>query len=120
GNREEAARMSKALVQLTFDLASFHNMAEDDVMTRLRAGMLGSTEAVEALAINLRESELATEAANLGWSRSVSTLDENQKMLLRFNAIMRQSVDAQGDVIRTADSWSNQTRRLQGNIEEFT
>ena len=41
GNREMAAEMSKGLAELAIDLGSFYHMTDEEVMGRLRSGMLG-------------------------------------------------------------------------------
>lgn len=119
GNAEAAAEMSKTLSVLAVDLGSFMNMADAEVLQRLQAGLLGSTEAVDQLGINLRESELQLEAHRQGIEGDVSQLDEATKVYLRFQTILRQTTDAQGDAIRTSDSFANQLKALQAETHDL-
>ena len=115
-NREAAAEMSMALAALAVDLGSFLNMADREAFDRLISGLLGSTEATERLGISLRESTLQAEAQRLGIEGNVATWGDAEKIMIRFLAIMRQSTDAQGDAIRTGESFSNQLKALQADV----
>lgn len=117
-NREQAALMSKELTKLALDLASFHNVAEDEALQRLRSGLLGSVEATEILGINLRQTELEAEMLRLGWRKAYAQLTEQEKILLRFNVILRATRDAQGDVIRNSDQWANVSRALTSSLRD--
>ena len=119
-NAEVAAQMSVALSALTVDLASFQNRAESDVHQRLISGLLGSTEATEMLGISLRETTLQLEAERLGIEGNVVAMDDATKIRLRFISILRQSIDAQTDAVRTGESFTNQLRALQADIQDLS
>ena len=49
---EQSADMSMGLVTLAGDLASFNNMAPEEVLEKLRAGLTGETEPLKSLGVN--------------------------------------------------------------------
>ncbi len=64
--QEDAAGMSKNLLQLGADLASFNNMNPTEVLDKLRAGLVGEAEPLRALGVNLSAARMEMEAARLG------------------------------------------------------
>ena len=51
----QAADMSTVLVQLAADLASFNNLDPTEVLEKLRSGMVGETEPLRSLGVNITE-----------------------------------------------------------------
>lgn len=119
-NRDLAAQMSVALSALTVDLASYMNIADRDAHQRLISGLLGSTQATEILGISLRATTLQAEAERLGIQANIATLDDATQIRLRFIAILRQSIDAQTDAIRSSASFESQLRALQADMHELS
>ena len=121
GTAEEAlAPMSKALTQLTVDLASFRNLAEEQVFVRLMSGLAGETEAVRRMGIDLGQAALEAELLSMGITTAAKDVDQATKVMARFNIIMRQTQDAQGDAIRTADGLANATRRMSDTWKDVS
>jgi hypothetical protein len=119
GNRKAAADMSTQVSGLAVDLASFFNMANDqDALERLRSGLLGSTEAVDQLGINLRVESLQAFAASRGITKTYKSMTEAEKVHLRFNKIMADTVDKQGDAARTGGGWAGSSKRLKDSLED--
>ena len=109
---DAVAPMSQALTQLTTDLSSFRNIAEEDVFTALFSGLAGETEAVRRLGIDLGQAALDAELLAMGIEGGARAASQAEKVVARFNLIMAQTTDAQGDAARTAGSFENQTRAL--------
>ena len=73
---EASAEMSVELVKLAADLASFNNMAPEEVLDKLRAGLTGETEPLKALAININAAMVSAKAMELGlYDTTQSTLE---------------------------------------------
>lgn len=114
---QEIKDISTSLVGLAGDLASFHNLGFDEVWTKLLSGLRGETEAIEALGIDLR-------AANLADAFGMTTkewgeLDQRTRLLNTYQYIMQETALAQGDFARTSDSYANQLRLLDENINSL-
>ena len=114
---EEIQNISTSLVELAGDLASFHNMSFDDVFGKLMSGLRGETEAIEALGIDLRAANLA-EVFGMT-SKEWGNLDQRTRLLNTYQYIMQETATAQGDFARTSDSYANQMRVFEENINSL-
>jgi len=115
--RKESARLSVELVELASDLASFNNIRPEDALEKLRAGIVGETEPLRVLGININETVVKAEAMALGLGKGNKMLTDQEKILARYSIIMRQSANAQGDFARTSQDVANQQRILAAQIE---
>lgn len=109
-----AEKMSKQVTALAVDLASFNNKADADVLRDLQAALTGSSETVKKYGILLNEAAVKQELLNQGLDPKVVT--DREKVQARLNIILRGSVAAQGDAIRSADAFENQQKRLRAEI----
>lgn len=115
---DDALELSKAMVALSVDVASFSNAIDADVMRDFQSALVGNHETVRKYGIILSESTLEQEAFQRGLRGSYSELTDNQKVLLRYSLLLKGSKDAQGDAIRTADSYANQMKRLKATLSD--
>jgi prefoldin subunit 5 len=113
---EKAAFMSKNLTQLGYDLASFYNIDVASAMQKVQAGISGELEPLRRLGYDLSAAKLQEEAAALGISKKVSAMDQAEKSMLRYHAIMTQVTVAQGDMARTLEAPANQLRVLRSQV----
>lgn len=111
--------MSAQLAKLAVDMASFHNVSDGEAFMALRSGLTGETEPLKRFGIVLTDVNLKLFAQEKGITKSFSAMNQAQKTVLRYEYIMAKTADAQGDAARTADSFANQTRRLQGEIQNL-
>jgi len=117
--RDESYELSKALTTLAVDVASFNNKADADVIRDFTSALVGNHETVRKYGILISESSIKQAAMNKGWEKSYSQLTDLEKVMLRFDIIQNSTTDAQGDAIRTADSYANQIKRLNANALEL-
>ena len=118
--RDKAAELSKSLVQLAVDVASFNNKADADVIRDFTSALVGNHETVRKYGIIISESAIKQEALNQGLNKTYKELTDLEKVQLRYKLIQRGSTDAQGDALRTADSYANQIKRLRANYQELS
>jgi hypothetical protein len=116
GNKAAAAELSTTIAGLAVDLGSFFNKGDEETLERLRSGLLGSSEAVDQLGINLRVESLQAFAASRGITKSYKSMTEAEKVQLRFNKIMADTIDKQGDAARTGAGFANSSKRLKENL----
>jgi hypothetical protein len=102
--------MSKSIVELAADLASFNNIDISDAIERLRSGLLGEQEAVERLGINMSETRLKAKALEMGMGDGKKVLDATSKAQAAYAIILEDTTNAQGDFARTASNLANQQR----------
>ena len=113
---DRAAKMSKNLTQLGYDLSSFYNISTDDAMQKLQSGLSGELEPLRRLGYDLSQAKLEATALELGIDKSVSSMTQAEKAQLRYYAIMTQVTQAQGDMARTLDDPANQVRVLKAQV----
>ena len=111
--------MSISMTELTGDMASFYNLDHATAFEKLRSGISGETEPLKQLGINLSVANLEAFALSEGIKTAYEDMTEAEKVTLRYNYIMKQTADAQGDFSRTQDSYANQMRTLENNIDSL-
>lgn len=114
--QKTAYKMSKSLTILANDMASLYNVPVQQAYENLQSAMAGQSEAVRKYGYLLNETTIKEVALRHGLIQEGQTLNENQKVLARYLALLEQSKNAQGDMARTVNSLQNQLRILQGNI----
>ena len=117
---DKAAVMSKNLTQLGYDLSSFYNINVQDAMLKLQSGLAGELEPLRRLGYDLSVARLQQEAYALGIEKSITSMTQAEKSMLRYHAIMTQVTEVQGDMARTLESPANQTRILKAQIDQLT
>ena len=115
---DSALKMSKGISLLSEDMASFYNLSSDEAFNKLRAGLTGEAEGLKALGILVDENTVKQVAYSEGIAQNGAELTQQQKVMARYVAIMKQTGNAQGDLARTIDSPSNQLRILKNNISQ--
>lgn len=113
----DAEEMSKQITALTVDLASFNNLSDADVMRDLQAALTGSGEVMKKYGVVISETTLKQRALNEGLDPR--NLSERDKALLRFQMILEGTTAAQGDAIRSADSYANQVKATQAALVDI-
>lgn len=111
--------MSTKLAMLAVDLASFNDEADADVLTALRSGLIGSTEPLRRFGIVLTQASLQEFALSQGINKSLKSMTEQEKVMLRFQFIMARSNKAQGDAERTSGSFTNKVKGLQAAMGDL-
>lgn len=114
-DRDAAEETSKQLTKLALDLGSFHNMADGDAMRDLHAALTGSGEVMKKYGTVVSAATTNQELLNMQLDPKTAT--EAQKAMARLNIIMGGTVDAQGDAMRSAGSFANQTKALKAELE---
>ena len=115
----QAYDMSTALTQLTGDIASFYNISQDLAYTKLKSVFTGETETLKDLGVVLTQSALDQYALANGYGKTTSEMTEQEKVALRLAFVQKQLSSASGDFIRTSDSWANQVRVMQLQIQSL-
>ena len=112
--------MSKDMVGLAGDMASFYNLDLETAFEKIRSGISGETEPLKQLGINMSVTNLEAYALSQGIKTSYNEMSQAEQVMLRYNYLMSATADAQGDFARTQDSYANQTRLLSESWLEFT
>lgn len=112
--------MSKDMVGLAGDMASFYNLDLETAFEKIRSGISGETVPLKQLGINMSVANLEAYALSQGITTAYNEMSQAEQVMLRYNYLMSTTADAQGDFARTQDSYANQTRLLSESWLEFT
>ena len=118
-NTEMAYEMSEALTLLTYDLASLYNWTDDMAYNRLLAGLVGQTKPLRYAGIDVTQQTIQPILGELGIDKTVIQLTQQEKVMLRMIAVLRQSANSHNDYGRTIESLSNQIKVWQHQVTEI-
>lgn len=118
-NTDKAAAMSKSLVGLAGDLASFKNISIDIANTALTSIFTGETESLKKLGIVMTEANLQAFALSQGINKQVKDMSQAEKVGLRYNYVLSVTKNAQGDFARTGGGAANQMRIFQESLKQI-
>lgn len=116
---DKSAEMSMGMTQLAADIASFKNKSLSDVNTALTGVFTGETEALKGLGIVMTQTNLQNYALSQGITKQIADMSQAEQVMLRYNYVMAQSANAQGDFARTGGSLANQSRKLTETIKQL-
>lgn len=117
--QDAAAGMSTEMVTLASDLASFNNLAPEEALEKLRAGLVGEVEPLRALGVNFNAAEVEAKALALGLADANGEISESSKVQARMALIMEKTKNAQGDFARTSDGLANKQRIASAQFKDL-
>lgn len=109
---EETQNMSKVMVGLTGDVASFYNLPHDVAYNKMKAVVTGETESLKDLGIVMTQTNLNEFARAQGINKTIDKMTEKEKVELRYLFIQEQLKHANGDFTRTNADMANQMQIL--------
>ncbi len=113
---DQAFDMAKAVTQLAEDMTSFYDLPHGVAFDKIKSGLTGQTEPLEAMGISIKEFAVEQALLSRGLVETTKNLTFQQKVMGRYLAIMDATSEAQGDLARTADSPTNQLRRMRNEL----
>ena len=116
--KDAAFEMSTGVASLAADMASFRNIGMDEALVKIKAGLTGETEPLKAIGILVDENTTKTYAYKTGIAAQGAELTQQQKVMARWQAILAQTKNDQGDLARTLESPANQLRIMRTRVEE--
>lgn len=116
---DQIVDMSTDLAGLAADMASFYNLDFDTAFQKIRSGISGETEPLKQLGINMSVANLNAFALQQGLSKTFDKMSQGEQTMLRYQYMMQQTADAQGDFSRTSDGYANSVRKLETNLEQL-
>lgn len=116
---QQAYDMSTQLTQLTGDVASFYNISQDLAYIKLKSVFTGETETLKDLGVVMTQTALDQYALANGYGKTTSAMTEQEKVALRLKFVTEQLSASSGDFARTSDSWANQVRVMQLQLQSL-
>lgn len=115
---DNAALMSQQLTQLSYDLSSFYNIDVATAMEKVQAGLSGQLRPLRELGYDLSEARLQEDALAWGITKSVDSMTQAEKALLRYREMIEQVSFVHGDMARTVQSPMNQIRIFTATVRQ--
>lgn len=117
---EETARMSKEMVQLAGDMASFNNASIAETLTAIEAGLRGEALPLRRFGVLLDDATLKERAFSMGIRETTTgVLPPAIRLQAAYAEIIAQTSKQQGDYQRTSHLLANQTRTLSAEFEDL-
>lgn len=116
-SESEAADMSTTLAGLSADLGSYFNVGVAESSKALEGIFTGESEALKKFGVVMTDTNLQKFASDQGlvWKE----LDQSEKTMLRYQYVLEQTKDAQGDFARTSDGTANSTKIFQASLQDL-
>jgi len=123
---QDLAKFSKTSTVLASDLASFYNTKAEDAIAAIGSAMRGEAEPIRKYGVLISAATLDQAALNYETRTgtelerdSKNQLTESSKVLARYQAILDQTKDAQGDFSRTSEGLAAQQKILNAQLENL-
>lgn len=116
--REEIVGMSKDMVALAGDMASFYNLQSEEAFNKIRAGISGETEPLKVLGINMSDANLEAFALSQNMEKVWKDMSYAEKTMVRYKYLLSVTKNAQGDFTRTADQFANRQRVFTESLNQ--
>lgn len=114
----EALVLSENMIKLAIDVASFNNVSDDQAINAFTKALTGERESLKSLGIVINETDVKKKAYALWLVKEWQELSKTAKALATYQLLLDNTTDAQGDAVKTADSFANQLKRVQGIIKD--
>jgi hypothetical protein len=115
----QAAKLSTSMVGLAGDLSSLKNVNIEEVTTALNGVFTGETESLKRLGTVMTDVNLKQFAMTLGIKKSLDEMTQGEKVLLRYQYVLKTQANAIGDFARTGGGAANQMRTFTQSLEQL-
>lgn len=119
--QKDAATMSKRMVTLAGDMASFSNTTPQEALEAIQSGLVGEQEPLRKYGISLNDNILKQKAMSMGLYSGKGNLDASAKAAATYRLIIDRlnKSHTAGDFNRTRNSFANQIRVLSATWENM-
>lgn len=111
--------MSENMSALAGDMASFYNLPIEQAFEKIQSGLVGETEPLRELGINMTQASINAWAMSKGITTSFDKLSASEQTILRYNYLLEATANAHGDFTRTQLSWANSCRQISLNVQSI-
>ena len=116
---DAAARLSRDVLSLSGDLASFSNVAPERAVNALTSALVGEREALKNLGVVIREADVRERTLVEARLRGLDASSEAARLYATLAIAQERAGKATGDLERTQDSLANSQRRLGAQLRDM-
>lgn len=118
---DQAADMAIELTKLSADLGSYFNTDVETSANALEGIFTGNAQSLKQFGVVMTDVNLEEFAKSIGMTaKEYKNLGSADKTLLRYQFVLAQTADAQGDFERTNEGTANTVKSFQATIEDLT
>jgi len=117
--RKESAEMSKQIVKLGLDLASFQKEDPAAVILAMSKALLKERESLKSYGVAFDEADVKQKAFEMGLTKTTKKLSKAAIAFATVQLIMEQMPDAMGDATKTSGSLANLMKALKERFFDF-
>lgn len=117
--KDKIGDMSKTIIGMSSDIASFKNSSPEEVFSAISAAMTGEYEQLKKYGYVINESILNEYAKSKGIRKTTKEMTLQEKALLALSKIQDYAKDAAGDFAKTADGNANSNRIFKESLKEL-
>jgi hypothetical protein len=114
-----SAQYSTTLVGLSADMAAFNDVSTDRASAAIQAGLTGEYESLKSMGVFLNEAIVGEEALAIAMADGRTEVTEADKVMARYNLILEQTTQQQGQAAREADSFNGKMGRLVARFKDL-
>lgn len=111
------SEMSKNMAALTGDIASYYGKTTEESSKMIQNAIAGNVRAFKQLGIVMNDTVLNEYAMSRGYAQTYTQMNETNKAILRYNYLISQTAQLQGNASASAGTWTNQIRMLKANFQ---
>lgn len=124
GNVSDATAyaLSESITQMALDFSSLYNTTFENAITKFEAVLSGQVRPIRSVSgYDITDSTLYQVYKELGGTKTQRNLNRTEKQLLAIYAVFQQMErsGAVGDLSKTLDNFSNQSRMMTENFKEL-
>ena len=119
-NMNEVANLTNTLALRAADLASVFNTDVALAMSAINQALRGETEAIRKFAGDVTDATLEQFLLAEGINKTVASMTQQEKRLLRVRVLMDQTKIVAGDFARTQGELANQTRIFRARLADLS
>lgn len=118
--QEKALDLSTQVNKLAVDLGSFQNLETEDVSNRITSALTGEVESLKQLGVVIKQGSSEFKALVAAEMEATGATETQAKSQVILNQIMEQSKNSIGDFERSQNSFANQMKVAQANIDDLS
>lgn len=117
--RGPATDMSKKMVELASDFASFHNVDITEVLEAQSGAFRGEYDSIQRFIPAISDARVKQEALRLSHKKSEKDLTDAEKAMAVYQIMLKDTASAQGDFARTSGDAANRQRTVRAQFEDL-
>lgn len=116
---QAANDLSRMTTSLAYDIGNKFGVEDAEALSSLQDAIKGNNEALNSFGVTLNDAALKQSAMSMGIHGNLEELDEATLSQVRFNAILEQTSDLQGDAANSIGGMTGGVKALKSMWTDF-